>query len=110
MLKYNGKYIDAKKIFKRTKRLFSRDRKSYHYLKIINEIKSCEEALKIMKDSIPVDINNMGSDINTYSSELGGTLLNDSTVIYSSLRDEKMEGNNIVVDTSLYLVRLFKGS
>jgi hypothetical protein len=110
MLKYNAKYVDAKKAFKRSKRFFSRDRKGYHYLKVVNEIKSCQEALNIMKDSIPVDIKNMGSDINTYSSELGGTLLDDSTVVYSSLRDEKMKGNNIVVDTSEYLVRLFKGS
>lgn len=109
MLKYNGKYADAKKFFKRSKRSFSRDRKSYHYQKIMNEIKSCEEAIEIMKDSIPVDIKNLGNNINTYSSELGGTLLNDSTVIYSSLRDEKMQENNIVVDTSAYLVRLFKG-
>lgn len=110
MLKYNAKYVDAKKAFKRSKRFFSRDRKGYHYLKVVNEIKSCQEAINIMKDSIPVDIKNMGSDINTYSSELGGTLLDDSTVVYSSLRDEKMQGNYIVVDTSEYLVRLFKGS
>lgn len=109
MLKYNGKYVEAKKSFKRIKRFFSKDKKEYYYLKVMNEIKSCEAAITIMKDSIPVDIKNMGSDINTYSSELGGTLLDDSTVIYSSLRDEKMQGNNIVVDTSLYLVRLFKG-
>ena len=110
MLKYNGNYNDAKKSFKRAKRFFSRDRKGYHYQKIMNEIKSCEEALNIMRDSIPVDIKNLGKSINTYSSELGGTLLNDSTVIFSSLRDEKMEDNYVVVDTSLYLVRLFKGS
>jgi tetratricopeptide (TPR) repeat protein len=110
MLKYNGKYNDAKKSFKRAKRFFSRDRKGYHYLKIMNEIKSCEEALNIMRDSIPVDIKNLGKSINTYSSELGGTLLNDSTVIFSSLRDEKMEDDYVVVDTSLYLVRLFKGT
>lgn len=110
MLKYNGNYNEAKKSFKRAKRFFSRDRKGYHYLKIMNEIKSCEEALKIMRDSVPVDIKNLGSSINTYSSELGGTLLNDSTVIFSSLRDEKMEDDYVVVDTSLYLVRLFKGS
>ena len=110
MLKYNGKYAQAKTSFKRAKRFFSRDRKGYHYLKVMQEIKSCEEAINIMKDSIPVDIKNMGESINTYSSELGGTLLNDSTVIYSSLRDEKMESNNIVTDTSLYLVRLFQGS
>jgi tetratricopeptide (TPR) repeat protein len=110
MLKYNGKYYEAKKSFKRAKRFFSRDRKSYHYLKVMNEIKSCEFAIKLMKDSISVDIKNMGNSINTYSSELGATLLNDSTIIYSSLRDEKMKENNIVIDTSLYLVRLFKGS
>ena len=110
MLKYNGKYADAKKSFKRAKRFFSKARKSYYYLKIMNEIKSCEKAIKIMRDSIPVDIKNMGNEINTYSSELGGTLLNDSTVIYSSLRDEKMEANYMVVDTSMYLVRLFQGS
>ncbi len=109
MLKYNGKYSEAKTSFKRIKRFFSKDKKSYYYLKVMNETESCEEAIKIMKDSVLVDINNMGSSINTYSSELGGTLLNDSTVVYSSLRDEKMQGNNIVVDTSLYLVRLFKG-
>lgn len=110
MLKYNGNYNEAKKSFKRAKRFFSRDRKGYHYLKIMNEIKSCEEALKIIRDSVPVDIKNLGNSINTYSSELGGTLLNDSTVIFSSLRDEKMEDDYVVVDTSLYLVRLFKGS
>ncbi len=110
MQKYNGNYADAKKSFKSAKRYFARDRKGYHYLKIMNEIKSCEEAINIRRDSIPLDIKNMGESINTYSSELGGTLLDDSTVIFSSLRDEKMEDNNVVVDTSLYLVRLFKGS
>ncbi len=110
MQKYNGKYSDAKKSFKRAKRFFTRDRKGYHYQKVMQEIKSCEEALKIMQDSVPVNIKNLGNSINTYSSELGGTLLDDSTVIFSSLRDEKMEDNYVVVDTSLYLVRLFKGS
>ena len=110
MQKYNGKYSAAKKSFKRSKRYFTRDRKGYYYLKIMNELKSCEEALKIIKDSIPVDIKNLGNDINTYNSELGGTLLNDSTIIYSSLRDEKMKSDYIITDTSLYLIRLFKGS
>ena len=110
MLKYNGEYVAAKKTFKRSKRFFSRDRKGYHYLKVMNEIKSCEEALKIRRDSIPLAIKNIGPDINTFSSELGATLLNDSTMLYSSLRDEKMKANNVISDTSLYLVRLFKGS
>ena len=110
MLKYNGKYQEAKKYFKRSKRSFSRDRKGYHYQKVMQEIKSCQAALIIMRDSLPLEIKNMGNSINTYSSELGATFLNDSTIIYSSLRDEKMKENNIITDTSLYLVRLFQGS
>jgi tetratricopeptide (TPR) repeat protein len=110
MLKYNGKYQDAKKFFKRSKRSFTKDRKGYHYLKVMQEIKSCQAAILIMRDTLQTDIKNMGDSINTYSSELGATLLNDSTIIYSSLRDEKMKSNNVVTDTSLYLVRLFQGS
>ncbi|PCI96877.1 MAG: hypothetical protein COB15_08905 [Flavobacteriales bacterium] len=110
MLKYNGKYSDAKKAFKRCKRFFTRDKQGYHYLKVMNELKSCEEAIKIMKDSIPVDIKNIGSDINTYDNEMGGTLLNDSTLIFSSKRDVKMKDNNIIVDTSSYIYRIFKGN
>ena len=109
MLKYNAKYYDAKKMFKRSKRFFTRDRKGFYYQKVMNEIKSCDAAIEIMKDSVLVNIKNAGNSINTYNSELGGTLINDSTMIYSSLRDEKMEEDNVVLDTSLYLVRLFVG-
>jgi len=110
MLKYNGKYNDAKKFFKRSKRFFSRDKKSYHYLKVMQEIKSCEVAINLMKDSLPLDIKNMGNSINTYNSELGASIIQDSILIFSSLRDEKMKDNNEVSDTTAYLVRLFKGS
>ena len=110
MLKYNGNYNDAKKFFKRSKRFFSRDKKSYHYLKVMQEIKSCETAISLMKDSLPLDIKNMGAHINTYNSELGASIIQDSILIFSSLRDEKMKENNEISDTTSYLVRLFKGS
>lgn len=109
MLKYNGNYNEAKKFFKRAKRFF-KDKKSYHYQKVEQEIKSCEKAIQLRKDSLPVDIKNMGNSINTYDSELGATLLNDSSLVYSSLRDEKMKDNNEVTDTSYYLVKLFTGN
>lgn len=109
MLKYNGNYNEAKKFFKRSKRFFP-DKKSYYYQKVVQEIKSCETAIKLRKDSLPIDLKNMGNSVNTYSSELGATLLNDSSLIYSSLRDEKMKDDNEVIDTSYYLVKLFKAS
>lgn len=110
MLKYNGDYKNAKKFFKRSKRSFMRDKKGYYYQKVMQEIKSCDFAAIAIKDSVSVDIKNMGNSINTYSSELGANFLNDSVIIYSSLRDEEMSENNEISDTTSYLFRLFKGS
>lgn len=110
MLKYNGNYNEAKKTFKRAKRFFQNDKKGFYYQKVNQEIKSCETAIQLRKDSLPLDIKNIGNSINTYDSELGATLLNDSILVYSSLRDEKMKDDNEVSDTSYYLVKLFSGT
>lgn len=110
MLKYNGKYSDAKKFFKRSKRFFVKDKTGFYYQKVMQEIKSCEVALQLIKDSVDVDTKNIGESINTYNSELGATFLNDTTIIYSSLRDEEMKDNNEISDTTHYLVRLFQAS
>jgi len=106
MLKYNGNYNEAKKSFKRIKNIY-KDRKGFYYLKVVQEIKSCEKALEIIKDTLLIDIKNMGVNVNTYNSELGGRLISDSILIYASLRDEKMKDDNQISDTSLYLTRLF---
>lgn len=106
MLKYNGNYNEAKKSFKRIKNIY-KDRKGYYYLKVVQEIKSCEKALEIIKDTLLLDIKNVGANVNTYNSELGGRLISDSILIYASLRDEKMKDDNQISDTSLYLTRLF---
>ena len=86
MLKYNGKYKASKKFFKRTLRFFIKDKQGYHYQKILQEIKSCDVAIQILKDAIPIAIQNIGNTVNTYNSELGATLLNDSVMIYAALR------------------------
>jgi len=110
MLKYNGDYKNSKKFFKRSKRFFSRDKKGYYYQKIMQEIKACTYSLAHLKDTLPLDIKNIGNTLNTYDSDFGATLLNDSIMIYTSLRDEKMEDNYIVKDTSVYLLKLFKAN
>lgn len=110
MLKYNGNYLEAKKSFKRIKRFFTKDRKEYHFQKVMQEIESCEKALEIMRDTLLVDVKNIGTGINTYNSELGANFMNDSLIVYTSLRDEKMKEDNQVTDTSLYLTRLFTSS
>lgn len=110
MLKHNEKYKDAKKYFKRSKRFFSRSKKGFYYQKVLQEIKSCEWAYHHQKEIKPITIKNVGQPVNTYSSEFGPTLINDSTMFFSTLRDEKMTENNIISDTTAYLVRLFKAN
>jgi len=98
MLKYNGKYYEAKKVFKRAKRFFMREKKGFHYQKIMQELISCEEALRIMKNPLPLKITNLGSPVNTYNSEMGTSFLDSKTMLYSSLRDEKMQDDNRVTE------------
>lgn len=107
MQKYNGNYNEAKKSFKRIKNIYASDKNGFHYQKVVQEIKSCEKALEIIKDTLLLDIKNVGVNVNTYNSELGGRLISDSILIYASLRDEKMKDDNQISDTSLYLTRLF---
>ncbi len=106
MLKYNGNYNEAKKSFKRIKNIY-KDKNGFHYQKVVQEIKSCEKAIEIIKDTLLLNIKNVGVNVNTYNSELGGRLISDSILIYASLRDEKMKDDNQISDTSLYLTRLF---
>lgn len=110
MLKYNGNYNEAKKSFKRIKNIYSQDKNSYHYKKVVQEIKSCEKAIELSKDTLLINIKNAGLSVNTYNSELGGRLILDSILIYASLRDEKMKDDNEISDTSLYLTRLFSAT
>lgn len=108
MLKHMGDYKNAKKNFKRCERYFKKDKNDFYYKKIIQEQKSCDVAEILKKDTLPLEVKNLGSTINTTDSEFSAALL-DSTLYFSSLRGKAITENNVVLD-SVYVVKIYKST
>ncbi len=85
MNKYNGKYESAIKNYSEYYNI-NKDKNDYYALKAKQEIESSEYAIKLMKDTIKVDITHLGKNINTPYSEFGAIQLGDSMLIFSSFR------------------------
>lgn len=112
MQKYSANYVKARTNFIRySKNVF--DKKSYYYKKTQQEIKSCEFALGLLKDTLKLNIKNIGDtllldkSINTINSEFNAVPLNDSTIYFSSLRSEKLRGQSEQKD-SAYLLKIYE--
>ena len=98
MQKYNGDYKNALKSLKKAKSIYKKQKKSYEYLKVLQEVKSCSYALRTYRDSIPgVAVKNMGPAVNTTASEFGGAIYLKN-LFYSSLRADSMNNNLEVVE------------
>ena len=112
MQKYNANYLKARQNFIRYSKN-KLDKNSYWYKKTQQEIKSCEFALELLKDTLKLAIKNIGdtllldSSVNTVNSEFNAVSLNDTIIYLSSLRSEKYRDLSIQRDTS-YLVRLYE--
>jgi tetratricopeptide (TPR) repeat protein len=106
MLKHMGDYKNAKKNFKRCERYFKKDKNGFYFKKVVHEQKSCSVAEVLKKDTLPLEVKNLGSTINSTDSEFGA-FLSDSTLYFSSLRGKAITENNIVLD-SVYVVKIYK--
>jgi tetratricopeptide (TPR) repeat protein len=98
MEKYNGKYDAALETFKRCKKKYLKDKKSYLYLKSCKEIESCLWAKSALKDTLNLILDRLPENVNTKDSEFGHTI-HDGKLIFSSLR-----GDSIVSDEEVYAV------
>lgn len=107
MQKYNGKYKEASKNFKIVMKQFSKNKKSYEYLKAKQEINSCSFAMRSMKkDTTGYSIKNSGEIINSYDSEFGAKLY-DSTIYFSSLRADQVKGDFEIHDP-FYKIKVYQ--
>lgn len=121
MQKQNGHYKEAGENFKAVNKRFSRDKKSYYFLKSKKEIQSCKfaEAQSKLKDTTGFRIYNAGKNINTYDSDFGA-FQSDSSIVYSSMRppaeknDQEIYHGESYVDfekhNKFYHVRLFEST
>lgn len=107
MQKYNGKYKEAQKNFKMVNKQFSRNKKSFEYLKSKQEMQSCSFAMKAnKKDTSGFKIYNAGEKVNTTDSEFGSAWV-DSVLYYASLRADNVKGDLEIHDPH-YKIKVYK--
>jgi hypothetical protein len=105
MQKHNGKYDEAVETFKRCKKKYFKDKKSYLYLKSNREIESCLWAKSALKDTLKMDFFRLPETINSPDSEFGHSV-HEGKFIFSSLRADSIPSDEEVYATH-YKTHLF---
>ena len=99
MEKNNGKFSEAKGHFKKYTKTQGVDRSAYIYKRARQEMKSCDFAQKLEEADKLVAVKNLGEGLNSNDAEFAPTLINDSTLSFSSQRfPDVKEGNRITGD------------
>lgn len=99
MEKQCGNYSQAIELFKRAKKKYAKDKKSYNYLKSKRELESCLWASSALKDTSNVVAVYLPEGLNTVNSEFGHTI-HDGKFILSSMRSEKEGPNEEMLDAN----------
>lgn len=99
MEKQNGRYSEAIELFKRAKKKYAKDKRSYLYLKSKRELESCLWAQSAVKDTLDISVLQLPEGLNTVNSEFGHTLI-DSTLILSSLRADSVGAGEEIYDAT----------
>ncbi len=86
MLKNEGNYNEALTYFEKFDDTRTRDR--YLRGRTDNEVEGCKMALKMMKEQRDVEINHLDNSINMPNIEFSPILVNDTTLIYGSLKQK----------------------
>lgn len=105
MLKREGDYKESITFFEKFKDARTRDR--YLRGRVDNEIEGCEMALEMMKEEREIEITHLDTSINWPNIEFSPILLNDSTLIYASLREDEIQYFPTEYDDTKIPVRKF---
>lgn len=89
MQKQNGKYDAALDTFKKAKKKYYKDKKSYRYLKAKQELQSTVWARSAIRDTANLTLERLPETVNTPNSEFGHGI-HDSTLYFSSLRADSI--------------------
>lgn len=108
MQKNNGNYHDARHNFQKFYKSYP-DKSSYFSKKAKNEVKACAFAEKLVSDSAEVIFYNAGSDLNSPGSDFNAFMNNDTIILISSLRSEKIKENLSHKDEE-YFIHLYSSS
>jgi hypothetical protein len=108
MQKQNGKYDEALETFKRAKKKYYKDKKSYRYQKAKQEVSSTVWARSAMRDTAELRIEALPETVNTPNSEFGHGIY-DSTLFFSSLRADSISEKEEVYGTE-YHTQLYESA
>lgn len=109
MVKQNGNYEQAIDLFKKAKNLYSKDKKSYLYLKAKRELESCLWAKSYVQPIADFITSPLPATVNSENSEFGHSISN-GLLYFSSLRADSINSKEEVYSTdyttSLYTSQL----
>ena len=91
-LKHNAKYNDAKRAFKYFLQSYRKD--NFYKAKAEQELKSCDFAKQLVKNTIPkneLEVTHLNENVNTKYSDFGAHEVGKDTLYYSSLRFDRKE-------------------
>lgn len=98
MQKQNGRYDEALETFKKAKKKYYQDKKSYLYLKSKQELESTVWAKSNLRDTADVTIEQLPETVNTQNSEFGHGI-HENTLYFSSLRADSISAAEEVYGT-----------
>ncbi len=105
MQEHNGKYDEAKDSWKRSKKIFLKQNKTYEYKRSKQGLKNALWLKQALKDTTEYEIIQLPTTINTPNSEFGHTIV-DGKFAYSSLTADSIGSDEVVFGTD-YKMRLF---
>lgn len=89
MLKMNGKFDQAEEYYKKFKKEYKGKDKSTYLKMIGNNTKAADFVSNSLKNPVKINIEHLDSTINTNHVEAAPVFINDSTIIYSSLKTDQ---------------------
>lgn len=106
MQKHNSKYDEAIETFKKAIKKYTKNKKSYEYLKAKRELESCLWAKSTISDSLKLDFQRLPETVNSKDSEFGHTI-HQGKFIFSSLRADSVSSAEEVYSKE-YKTRLYQ--
>src|SRR5690606_30672091 len=96
MMMHNGKYAEAKKIWRKIVSSNRRDKSSYVYLKAEQQMKSCDSALVFIHQRQQLEIENIGEPVNSFDAEFSPVLDENGNLYFGSLKGELGKNNEVI--------------
>ena len=102
MVKQTGDYPTAKKKFEQFNKIYHQ--RDYFAEKAEQEMGSCQWATEHQNDSVSTNLQHINFGVNTFDSEFGARLVDDTTLYYSSLRFDTLKTKALDKKTTAQLL------